>query len=232
MKTRREVLIGGALLTGSAAAYGLTPRHKLSLLQGGNLNKMIPRSFGGWKEVQTDALVVPEREGSLASRLYSETVGRVYQSADDEIVMLLIAYGDTQSDQLQLHRPETCYPAVGFQVHDAHPVPIPVAPGVSIPGRRLVASSAQRREQVMYWTRLGEHLPASSREQHWVRLRTEMAGVIADGALVRLSAVKNDDEAGFRIVRNFAGAIVKELPAPARRALMGTSVSQRLGNWA
>ena len=30
--------------------------------------------------------------------------------------MLMIAYGESQSDRLQLHHPEVCYTAQGFRV--------------------------------------------------------------------------------------------------------------------
>ncbi|HEY0447075.1 MAG TPA: EpsI family protein [Allosphingosinicella sp.] len=228
MRSRREFMLGGMLLAASGTAYALTPRRKLSLLNGADLGKMIPRSFGGWSEVPTDALVVPQTEGSLSARLYSQTVGRVYQNSENEIVMMLIAYGDTQSDQLQLHRPETCYPAFGFDIEAARPVPIPLAPGVAIPARRLTALTDVRREQIMYWTRIGEHLPASEAEQRLMKLRTAFAGWIPDGVLVRFSNVSRDPEVGDRVNARFAAAFVDQIPPAARRVLMGTALSQRL----
>src|SRR3546814_9693687 len=49
--------------------------------------------------------------------LYSDTLTRLYSHAGTgERVMLLMAYGSTQSDLLQLHRPETCYPAFGYRI--------------------------------------------------------------------------------------------------------------------
>jgi len=104
MISRRDLLIGGMLVGASASAYALTPRRKMSLLGERELAKLIPEQFGTWKTVPSDALVVPETEDSLAAQLYSESVGRVYATPNNEAVMMLIAYGDTQSDSLQLHR--------------------------------------------------------------------------------------------------------------------------------
>ena len=61
------------------------------------------------------APVAPETPDSLAARLYGETVGRIYrqQSTGDQVIMLM-AHGDVESNELQLHRPEVCYPAFGF----------------------------------------------------------------------------------------------------------------------
>lgn len=232
MKSRRDFLIGGMLLASAGSAYALTPRRKLSLLNGAKLDRMIPRSFGEWKEVPTDALVVPQSEDSLAGRLYTQSVGRVYENADNDMVMMLIAYGDTQSDQLQLHRPEICYPAFGFDVENSRAVSIAVAPGVVIPGRRMVAASNLRREQILYWTRIGEFLPSTDVEQRWMKLRTAMSGLIVDGALVRLSNISGDADAGYRMNQRFASDFIKEISQPARRALVGSDLTQKLSSWA
>lgn len=228
MTGRREFLLGGLLIAASGTALALTPRRKLSLLNGGDLATAVPHSFADWREVPSGALVVPQGDDSLAARLYSQTVGRVYVNADDEAMMMLIAYGDTQSDQLQLHRPEVCYPAFGFELQGASRIDIPVANGVSIPGRRLTATSDVRREQIMYWARVGEYLPASGGEQRWMRLRTEMAGWVADGVLVRFSNLRSDPTAGAQLNQRFAADLVRTLSPATRRALLGTELARKL----
>lgn len=230
--SRREVMLGSMLLGASGAAYALTPRRKYSLLGDADLDKMIPHSFGGWRAVPTDALVVPKTEDSLVSRLYSQSVGRVYENDDNEIVMMLVAYGSSQSDQLQLHRPEICYPAFGFQVRETRPISIPLAGNLAIPARRMVASSDLRREQIAYWTRVGEYLPTSGSDQRLSVLRTQLSGLVADGVLVRLSNLRHDSESGFQLNRRFAADFLKEVSKPARRVLLGTALADRLSTWA
>jgi EpsI family protein len=229
MTSRRDVLLGGLFLAASGTAYALTPSRKVALLaKDAKLAQLVPTNFAGWSEIPNDSLVVPEGDDSLAARLYSETVGRIYRNTDNEVVMMLIAYGDTQSDQLQLHRPEVCYPAFGFEVVDAHAVPIPVAPAVVIPGRRMLARADLRREHVLYWTRIGEHLPTSASQQRWMKLRTEMSGVIADGVLVRLSNLAANEKAGYDLNRRFASNLVNALSVAGQRALVGTALAQQL----
>ena len=228
MISRRDLLVGGMLLGASAGAWAWTPRERMSLLGNRDMEKLIPGAFGQWRELPTSALVVPDEEDSLAARLYTEQVGRIYANADNDVVMLLIAYGGTQSDALQLHRPEVCYPAFGFEVRNGRDVPIPLARDVQIPGRSLVAVSNMRTEQILYWTRVGEHLPSTGAEQRWARLRSEMSGTIPDGILVRISSVGTDAQRGLDLNRSLATDLMKAVGPDARRLLLGTQVAKTL----
>jgi EpsI family protein len=228
MNTRRDILLGGVLLAASGSAYALTPRRKVTLLGQHKLDQLIPSRFAGWKESPSAALVVPKEEDSLEARLYSQSVGRVYANPDGEAVMMLIAYGDTQSDQLQLHRPETCYPAFGFELANMHQVNIPVGKGALIPARTLTASSDLRTEQIVYWTRIGEYLPSTGREQRWMRLRTELSGIIPDGVLVRISTIGANPAPAFALNRRFAADLLANVSPAARRVLAGTSIARKL----
>lgn len=228
MISRRDMMVGGMLLGASAGAWAWTPRNKMSLLGARQLEALIPNAFGQWRTLPSSALVVPEEEGSLASKLYSQRVGRVFANADNEAAMLLIAYGDTQSDSLQLHRPEVCYPAFGFDLRKMADVSIPLAANVAIPGRRLEAASNMRTEQILYWTRIGEFLPASGAEQRWARLRSEIGGTIPDGVLVRVSSFGTDPERGFALNRQLAADLLAAVSPATRRVLVGTDSARAL----
>ena len=172
--------------------------------------------------------VVPDEEDSLAARLYAEQVGRIYATPDHDVVRLLIAYGGTQSDALQLHRPEVCYPAFGFDIRGGRNVPIPLAPDVQIPGRSLEAVSDMRTEQILYWTRIGEFLPSTGAEQRWARLRSEMSGTVPDGILVRISSVGTDAERGLELNRRLATDLMNAVGPDALRVLLGTGTATAL----
>ena len=230
MISRRDMLIGGMLLGASAGAWAWTPRNKMSLIGNAELEKMIPESFGHWRALPASALVVPEEEDSLATQLYSQRVGRIYANPDNEAAMLLIAYGGTQSDSLQLHRPEVCYPAFGFEIRDAVNLAIPIGSQVEIPARKLVAASALRTEQILYWTRIGEHLPVTGAEQRWARLRTEMGGTIPDGVLVRISTIGNNAARAFELNRSLAADLMKAVSPATRRLLLGTGPARALAS--
>lgn len=225
---RRHAIMGIACLAAAGSALALKPRRRLSLGGDAQLDDFIPRRFAGWVEQPTDALITPEDEDSLASRLYSQVVGRLYVNNADTMVMLLIAYGDTQNDLLQLHRPEVCYPAFGFTITQSSRARIPLAHNVAIPARALTASSAQRVEQILYWTRIGEHLPTDGREQRIAKFEDQFAGIVSDGILVRISVMNEDAVEGLALNRSFAVDLMNAIPARNRSMLVGTSAASRL----
>lgn len=220
MIARRDLLIGGACLAAAGAAYGLKPRRHVSLLGEAQLADVIPRRFGTWVSHDVTDLVAPREEESLASRLYSQTVGRIYQqSSGGPAVMALIAHGDTQSDSLQLHRPEVCYPFFGFAISGNRALHLPVGGRASIPARQLVAKAPTRQESIVYWSRLGNFLPIDSGEQRVDRFKTALGGYIADGLLARFSIAGAASEEAFAAIKAFIPALV-EATAPARRKVL------------
>src|SRR4051812_21949315 len=187
MMHRRDVLLGGLGVGALAAAEGLRPRKRLVLLQKGNtIAKSIPEAFGDWEAQSVSNLVGPEQAGRLAQSLYGETTSRqYYEQATGATVMLLAAYGDTQSDLLQLHRPESCYPAVGFTIQMARSMDLKLGGGAALPVRKVVAATADRTENILYWTRMGEFLPQTGSQQRVARLDNAMQGFVPDGILFR-----------------------------------------------
>ena len=231
MTNRRDILIGAACLAGAGTAYALIPRRRISLLGPTTMAAITPRQFGAWTSRDVSDLVAPKEEDSLAARIYGETVGRVYRKSDggDEIMMLL-AWGDTQSDDLQIHRPEVCYPAFGYAISGNHEVEISLLGGGAIPGRGLVATAPDRRETIMYWSRLGEYFPLSRGQQHFDRTRTSMAGVVADGLLARFSVEGAEPAGAWAGMQSFISDLVKAVAPAHRAALIGTFLSQKMAS--
>jgi EpsI family protein len=222
MPDRRDLLLGLPLLAAAGGAWAFTPRQRLNLRGDSKLEDSIPLAFAGWSVTPSNAVILPEAaEGSLADQLYAEQVSRLYLSETDIPVMLVVAYGDTQSDLLQLHRPEVCYAAVGFEISQSARRDIPVAPPEMLPARQLVASSNDRMEPILYWTRIGDFLPTSGNEQRLMKLRTEMRGYVADGVLVRLSTVGEPTAATFAALSRFSQAMLSATAPRARPALVG-----------
>lgn len=227
MIARRDLILGAASLAAAGAAYQLKPRRRVSLLGEVKLENTVPMSFGPWAAEDFTNLVKPETVGKLAARLYSEMIQRIYhhQVTGDQ-VMVLIAYGDTQSDLLQLHRPESCYPAVGFQLVSSVDAQIPLTPALAIPGRRVIAVKGDREENILYWTRLGEFLPTGSWEQRDARLRTAMQGYIPDGGLFRFSALGDDRDETFKLLDGFVLDLMRAVPPAGRRGMVGTKIAR------
>lgn len=228
MIDRRATLLGGVCLVGAAAAAALKPHRRTSLLTAKSMESVIPTSFAGWGADAYQGVAKPKLEG-LAASIYEEVVQRVFRdkTTGDE-VMVLIAYGRSQSDLLQLHRPEVCYPALGFQVvsREVTQMALPGGPRLSLVD--LVATTGDRRENISYWTRIGEDLPVTASEQRKVMLRDSLEGFIPDGVLVRCSVISEDPAKAFDVLRRFIGAFLTAIPAAHRASLIGTTASNAM----
>ncbi len=233
--SRRALLIGLGCAAAAGAAAALEPRRRMSLLGDAKLEKIVPARFAGWAPHPSEGVIVPQDEDGLAARLYSQLLTRVYVHEGGDAVMLLIAYGDTQNDLLQLHRPEICYPAFGFALADNRLAPIPLGEdgggrsGPEIPARALVAANSERIEQILYWTRIGEHLPTDGRSQRIAKLKDQFAGIIPDGVLVRVSNLLPDPDAARAANARFAADLIHAIAPRYRPALVGSAIAGRMG---
>jgi EpsI family protein len=221
---RRALLL--ALLMGGASLLGsrLQPTRRLATARGAfMLEEAVPRTFAGWilDPHRRGAVVNPQTE-ALLRRLYTETLERVYRRGPGERIMLSIAYGADQSDtQLQMHYPEVCYPAQGFELarqwSDALDLPMG-----RLPLRRLdTRFSTLFREPVSYWTVVGDQLTEGGWDKRLAEIRHSLRGEIVDGMLVRVSSVSDDLPAAFALQDQFIRDLLQGLGPVARRRLAG-----------
>jgi EpsI family protein len=90
--------------------------------------------------------------------------------------------------------PEMCYPAQGYKVLNLTTLPLPVgAQGTTVPGKHMVASGNNRTEAVTYWTRIGDAYPEGGLAMRMKIFRDGLAGIVADGILVRSSMLVRDE---------------------------------------
>ena len=230
MTSRRDLLIGAACVLSSGAAAALKPRRRVSLLPAGvKLGDILPRKFGRWDSRDVSDLYASETPDSLLARLYGQTVARLYiDSQSGAQLLMLMAHGDTQSNELQLHRPEVCYPAFGFSLTASEPLQLQIGKRVTLPARRLLAQSPRETQAVLYWTRLGENFPVSVTEQRLDRLNTAMHRYIPDGLLARFSMPKSGAGNAFADISEFIRALLAEIPKDRRNVFVGTARAQLL----
>jgi EpsI family protein len=230
MISRRNVVLGGACVAAAVAGTALRPRQEQPLLTGAKLAEVVPAKFGRWVSEDVGDPYAINGEGTLADKLYNELVTRLYvDESSGTAVMSLLAYGGRQSDELQLHRPEVCYPAFGYNLVRNDATMLPLGSRATLPVRRLAAEAEGRRESIVYWSRMGEFLPQDGGEQRAARLRIAMQGVIPDGLLCRFSTAGDYPERDWPVIGRFIGELLAAVRPDMRKVLIGTQRAQQFG---
>lgn len=223
MISRRDLIMGGACLAGAGAAYQLKPRRNVPLLSKRTLAEIVPTAFNSWTSQDVGDPLAINGPGTLSAKIYNELLVRLYASSEtgDQVLMVL-AYGGRQTDELQLHRPEVCYPAFGYTLVRNEAVQMPLSKGVSLPARRLIGKRDDHEEGVVYWTRIGETLPVDAAEQRRDRFKIAFGGIIPDGLLSRFSSVRRPDSDAWAPIETFIPQLIDAVAADDRKVLIGT----------
>jgi EpsI family protein len=211
-----------AMLAASVLAYILTP-HKLMARTHDvfDIDARIPHAFGEWSALPGLQTVKPPPDG-LEAEVYNQEVSRAYIDQEGHAVMLMIAYGESQSDRLQLHHPEVCYTAQGFRV--TRPVTTKFEWSASdkpIPLTRLVATREGRLEPIAYWMRIGYDVTNSNWARNRLKLEYGLRGWIPDGALFRVSTLGVSEEASAKVQDKFIHDLLNVLPPDTRSFMVG-----------
>jgi EpsI family protein len=221
---RRAAIAAVLMAAVAAGGQAMVPTKKLSVLRGPFvLADLVPRTFGDWKTDSHPAtgIINPQTEEML-NRIYSQLLDRVYVDSLGHRIMMSVAYGDDQSDEsMQMHYPEVCYPAQGFQLKTN------VRGEVAVPGGRLGVKRLEtqfggtRFEPVTYWTIVGDQQSVSTWQRKVSEIRHGLKGEIIDGLLFRVSSIDRDSTAAFELQDRFISELVGAMSAPARRQLVG-----------
>lgn len=225
---RSALLIALALLAAVGGAVALTPQ--LSYVDNPpSLDATIPKRFGDWVEVPSPYVQVDlsvRRDGELSTdQPYDETVMRTYRNSKGQQVMLALAYGKRQRQEVKVHRPDLCYVAQGYSVNSLVPTQFDVrhGAGAKIAGKRMIATNRGRSEAVAYWIRIGDLYSESAWETRGHILREGLRGHVPDGILVRASAPigsPNDAAAAFPVLESFLVDLVSATPSDTTNLLV------------
>ncbi|OEZ61625.1 exosortase-associated protein EpsI, B-type [Duganella sp. HH105] len=219
----KKSIITGLVLFGmmgmtSWATQAVRPTVRMSdLHQKIVLAEAIPTSFGGWVEDvnQVSAVINPQIDAEI-KKIYAQTLSRTYVNRDGERIMLSIAYGTDQRDNLAVHYPEGCYGAQGFNVSPVHYEMMSSGAG-DIPASRLVATLNNRIEPITYWIVVGEKAVRNSWELKKARLSYALEGLIPDATLMRVSSVNSDPASAYRLQQGFVTDMLASV-SPTLRA--------------
>lgn len=219
-RSRRELLIGSLFAVAAGTTAARMPSQPLNYLGKNKLENVVPKTIGRWKFVSASGLVVPT-DDQFSLTLYSQQLTRVYWDGAGTPIMLLIAAGNNQTGFLQVHRPEICYSAAGFQMGIIQPQSVPIGDGRQIIANKLEATRGGQSEWLLYWTRVGTEIPASWGGQRLAIAKDNLRGVIPDAMLIRMSTILPDGDAAERVLAQFAQAMIASIAPPLRRALVG-----------
>jgi EpsI family protein len=216
----RTLAIGLGMLAAAGLAYAMKPTRLVADADTFQLEAAIPRQFGAWTEQKQQVQIIDPRQQETIDRIYSQVLTRSYVDDKGERVMLSIAYGSNQGDDLQVHRPEVCYPAQGAQLLSTLNASLPTQWG-EIPVRRLTTQFGPRHEPVTYWVMVGERAVIGSLQGKLAQLRYGFRGRIPDGMLVRASTIDPDDERAFAQQARFLQDLLAAVPPETRKRLSG-----------
>lgn len=222
---RRAALLGTAMV--ATAVIGGLARERAArgrTAEPPHLDANIPTSFGPWQELAAAPQIVNPQTQQMLDSLYSEVVARTYVGPQRYHVMLSAAYGNDQRGGLAAHRPEVCYPAQGFVLHEQFDARLDTPHG-AIHLRRLRTALGARIEPVSYWFAMTDTTRATAFDKRLALIRATLTGNVPDGMLVRVSSIDPDPARAWLRHDEFVVDLLQALPAATRDRLLGRTAA-------
>ncbi|MDP3282683.1 MAG: EpsI family protein, partial [Nitrosomonas sp.] len=178
--------------------------------------------FGDWKiDESIIPLQVDAETQAMLDKIYNQTLSRTYVNSLGERVMLSVAYGGDQSDNLAVHKPEVCYYAQGFEIMKTFADELLTQYG-KLPIKRLMAVKGNRNEPITYWITVGNKAVLPGIEEKLQQLRYGLTGSVPDGMLVRVSSIDSDKDKAYQLQNIFIQDLLLTVDVKERTRLIGT----------
>jgi len=200
----RALVVAALLACVSVGALALKPRDRLvNHAARVDFEAEVPRQFGEWQLESAVRPIEPPEVQEKLDRIYDQIVSRTYRNASGDRVMLSIAYGSNQlTEATQVHRPEYCYVAQGFEIVASRPASIS-GPAGEIDVTRLVAVAGLRQEPITYWLTIGDRAVLPGFGRRMAQWTYALSREIPDGAVVRVSSIGPDWDRQFVLQQKF-----------------------------
>jgi EpsI family protein len=230
MSAKATPLILSFTMIATAVGVELLQPRPQPLAEQATFAQSIPTEFGDWKEVAFAADQVDPGKGTAdepnMDRPYDDVLMRAYGNSRGDVVLLALAYGRNQRQEVKIHRPDVCYTAQGFQLVERSPVALPVqnANGAPVQGMRMLVKAPGRVEAVSYWIRIGDVFTGNAWSIRYHIFKQGMSGRAVDGVLVRASQIVQGSAPSverYALQEAFLADLVRALPASARQLLLG-----------
>ena len=214
---RRAVFLGAGLAAFGAAYQLRQPTFASEPIDDETFSDAIPDEIAGWRSRKSADLVLPP-EDDTQDALYQNLETRIYEGKDLPSIMFLLGFSSVQQNNIQVHRPEVCYPASGYPILSSEPVELTYGQS-QIRGRELVAQRGELRERIIYWVRVGEAFPTGWLEQRLAMARFNLIGNVPDGLLVRASMIETPVLDSSKVLREFISGLLDATPKPFRETV-------------
>ncbi len=229
LQLSRSVAVTGVVLMAAAAACAWIATPRVQAVTGApSLEATVPKAFGDWRVIADSTTQVDVAQGveTAQEQPYDQTVMRTYANSQGDQIMLALAWGERQRQDVKVHRPEVCYPAQGFVVRrleDGRPIATS-ARAQAVPTTQLLTEArGGGYEAVRYWIRIGSQYGGDGLKARWYILNEGLAGRIPDGVLVRASQHLASPQAQAQsqaLMEGFLAELVAASPAAARTMLV------------
>ena len=216
---RRALLLGAGFALCGGASFVATPRQTSSRISEVAFQALLPAKVGGWTARVSSDLILPSAD-ALSDKLYENLKTYTYEGPGLPTIMFLIAYSSVQQNDVQVHRPEVCYPMAGYPILTNQPVEARIG-NRGIPARYLTADRGALREMILYWTRVGQRFPLNWTQQRIEMARANVSGVIPDGALLRFSTISAEGSNDYQLLTDFAHKMAQSLNPKMKEVFFG-----------
>ena len=219
---RRMLIIALLMFAGAWLGYALKPTKKIADINAKpDLAAIVPAQIGEWKIDASIAPIEPSPDvQAVLNKIYNQTLSRTYVDPAGRRIMLSIAYGGDQSDSMQVHKPEICYAAQGFEVFDTVAGMLLTQYG-ELPVKRLIARQGNRNEPITYWVVVGDKATLSGFKQKLAQLSYGLTGKVPDGFLVRISSLDTNRQSAYQLQEEFIKTMLAAMQEPDRARIAG-----------
>lgn len=219
-----SIFLGILMVSSGALTKALTPTKKIADQQERiDLEVMIPVEFGDWRvDKSIIPLQVDAETQAMLDKIYNQTLSRTYVNSLGERIMLSVAYGGDQSDNLAVHKPEVCYYAQGFEIMKTYADELLTQYG-KLPIKRLLAVKGYRNEPITYWVTVGNKAVLPGIDEKLQQLKYGLTGNVPDGMLVRVSSISSDKDKAYQLQTIFIQDLLSSVNTGERIRLIGVS---------
>ncbi|MBW8190582.1 EpsI family protein [Neiella marina] len=216
------VVIVALLLASYLAAQILTPTKKVTPLDF-DVKQQLPARFSAWQQVDSPFMQVSV---ATENQPYDLVEMVNYQHQQGHIIMLALAWGQQQTQELKIHQPPLCYKAQGYKVETLTPQKFNLgnnSPVQLVAGVTMTTRNGYGIEVVNYWMRIGDFFSTSGQQTRQHIFQQGLTGHIPDGILVRAStragANLSEDEAAT-LLAHFLKDFVSASSEPLQQLML------------